>query len=552
MDSNEIRQKFLDYFAKNGHQIVASSSLIPYGDKTILFTNAGMNQFKNTFLGVEKRDYNRAVTSQKVMRVSGKHNDLENVGPSPRHHTFFEMLGNFSFGDYFKEGTMRFALELLTKEYGLEMERLWFTIYTDDDEAEQLWLKCGVRPDRILRFGEKENFWSMGETGPCGPCSEIHYFTGTDMADNTPNHVNSDDDNDQTTVEIWNLVFMQYERDGKGGQTPLPKPSIDTGMGFERLCRVLQGGASNYDTDLFQPVFDCIQELAGHSDEQRDEHYVAYRVIADHVRAASFLIGDGVLPGNEGRNYVLRMVMRRAMRYGRKIGFTQPFLYQVCQAVIDKMGGYYTDLVNRHDHITNTIKREEEGFARTLEAGLERLTEIISMHGSATIAPGIKPDSGSVSVTTDTPGASHYYKGGQASSKISASGGDEFISGEQAFKLYDTYGLPLEITRDVAKESGFSIDEAGFEKARAAAKDIARSANKENFAGNFDQVKAYREAFEALKSDGTLPESGVRYDPYGTQEMITGLVGILRDGEMTDHAVLGETVEVVLHDTPSM
>ena len=401
------------------------------------------------------------------------------------------------------------------------MERLWFTIYTDDDEAEQLWLKCGVRPDRILRCGEKDNFWSMGETGPCGPCSEIHYFTGADMADNTPDHVNSDDDNDQTTVEIWNLVFMQYEREGKGGQTPLPKPSIDTGMGFERLCRVLQGGASNYDTDLFQPVFDCIQELAGHSDAQRNEQYVAYRVIADHVRAASFLIGDGVLPGNEGRNYVLRMVMRRAMRYGRKIGFTQPFLYQVCQAVIEKMGGYYTDLVNRKDHITNTIKREEEGFARTLEAGLERLDAIVQATPAITTHVGF-----SQTVTGNS------------------------ISGQDAFKLYDTYGLPLEITRDVAKERGFSIDEAGFEKAREAAKEIARSAGKENFAGNFDQVKAYREAFEALKSDGALPESGVRYDPYGTLEMITGLVGILRDGEMTDHAVLGETVEVILHDTP--
>ena len=520
MLSNQIRQTFLDYFARNGHRVLPSSSLIPYGDKTILFTNAGMNQFKNVFLGVEKRDYNRAATAQKVMRVSGKHNDLENVGPSPRHHTFFEMLGNFSLGDYFKEDAMKFALELLTKEYGLELERLWFTIYTDDDEAEQLWIKSGVRPDRILRFGEKDNFWSMGETGPCGPCSEIHYFTGADMADNTPDHVNTDDDSDQTTVEIWNLVFMQYERDGKGGQTPLPRPSIDTGMGFERLCRVLQNGASNYDTDLFIPILDKIQMLAHQTDEERRAHYVAYRVIADHARAAAFLIGDGVLPGNEGRNYVLRMVMRRAMRFGRELGFEDPFLFQVSDAVIDKMGDHYTELVERREHILNTIKAEEERFERTLDQGLDRLNEYLDGRR--------KTEDGQDAVMLEP-------------AKV--------LSGAAAFKLYDTYGLPLEITRDVVKERGFAIDEAGFATAREASKELARSAGKDTFAGNYDKASAYRETLDTLVAESKLEHSGVNYDPYESLKLNTTIAAILLNGEMTDRAVKGDTFEVVLRDT---
>ena len=520
MLSNQIRQTFLDYFARNGHRIVPSSSLIPYGDKTILFTNAGMNQFKNVFLGLEKRDYNRAVTAQKVMRVSGKHNDLENVGPSPRHHTFFEMLGNFSLGDYFKEDAMKFALELLTKEYGLEMDRLWFTIYTDDDEAERLWIKCGVSPDRILRFGEKDNFWSMGETGPCGPCSEIHYFTGTDMADNTPDHVNAESDTDQTTVEIWNLVFMQYERDGKGNQTPLPRPSIDTGMGFERLCRVLQKGESNYDTDLFMPILDKIQVLAKQTDEERKAHYIAYRVIADHARAAAFLIGDGVLPGNEGRNYVLRMVMRRAMRFGRELGFEEPFLFQVADAVIDKMGEPYPELIERREHILNTIKAEEARFERTLDQGLDRLNEYLDGRR--------KTEDGQPAVVWEP---------------------QKVLSGPAAFKLYDTYGLPLEITRDVVKERGFSVDEAGFNDAREASKDMARAAGKENFAGNYDKAGVYRETLETLVSEGKLEHAGVNYDPYESLQLKTTVAAILLNGEMTDRAVKGDTFEVVLRDT---
>jgi alanyl-tRNA synthetase len=525
MLSNQIRSAYVDYFARNGHAVVPSSSLIPYGDKTILFTNAGMNQFKNLFLGLEKRDYTRATTAQKVMRVSGKHNDLENVGPSPRHHTFFEMLGNFSFGDYFKADAMHYALELVTQVYGLEMERLWFTIYRDDDEAETLWKKLGVSPSRILRFGEKDNFWQMGETGPCGPNSEIHYFTGDRKDDNTSNHVNTDDDNDQTTVEFWNLVFMQFDRDPGGKLTPLPRPSIDTGMGFERICRLVQGVPTNYETDLFVPIFDCIQSLAQHTDGQRKTDYVAYRVVADHVRAASFLIGDGVLPGNEGRNYVLRMIIRRALRFGRKLGFEEPFLYKVSESVIEKMGGHYRELVDRREHILGTIRGEEERFARTLDLGLARLESII--------------DDGQR--TTDD--------GSPSSSVVRRAGASSFvIPGDVAFRLYDTYGLPIEITKDEAKERGVAVDEAGFAAAREAARE--RNRGGDQFAADYDLRRAYAEAFETLKANGTLPASGVDHNPYGPLTTDSSVIAVLRDGEMTEYAVPGERVEIVLPYTP--
>jgi alanyl-tRNA synthetase len=510
MLSNQVRQTFIDYFVRNGHRHVPSSSLIPFGDKTILFTNAGMNQFKNTFLGFEARDYKRAVTSQKVMRVSGKHNDLENIGHTKRHHTFFEMLGNFSFGDYFKEDAMKFALELLEGEYGFPRERLWFTIYENDDESEALWQKVGIKASRILRFGEKDNFWSMGPTGPCGPNSEIHIFTGK-LEDNDAKWVNNDDDPNEVTAELWNLVFMQFDRDESGKLTPLPQTGVDTGMGFERLVRLLQGVDSNFDTDLFLPLIDRVQQLARQSDEEKQKHMVAYRVIADHARSAAFLIGDGVLPGNEGRNYVLRMIMRRAMRFGRELGLEEPFLYSVGEAVIENMGGYYTELVNRRDHILSTIHTEEERFERTLDQGLDRLNEAINDVKSR-------------------------------SSKV--------IAGDAAFKLYDTYGLPFEITRDVAKERGVGVDEAGFDKEREKAKEIARAAGQDKFTGNYDAEKAYRDAFESLKADGKLPESGVAYDPYGPLRVDTEVVGILREGEMTARAVRGEHIEVVLRATP--
>jgi alanyl-tRNA synthetase len=516
--SNEIRSTFLNYFGRNGHEIVASSSLIPHGDKSILFTNAGMNQFKNAFLGLEKRSYVRAATSQKVMRVSGKHNDLENVGPSKRHHTFFEMLGNFSFGDYFKPDAMRFALELLEGEYGLERERMWFTIYKNDDESEALWQKVGIKSSRILRFGEKDNFWSMGPTGPCGPNSEIHYFMGKN-GDNDAKWVNNDDDQNETTVEIWNLVFMQFNRTENGELHNLPQTGVDTGMGFERLCRLLQGGENNYDSDLFTDIMLRTQALAGQTDAQRRDNYVPYRVIADHARAAAFLIGDGVLPGNVGRNYILRMIMRRAMRYGQKLGLNDPFLYKVSDAVIDKMGGYYTDLRTRRDHILNTIHGEEERFARALDTGLARLDEVIEGLGINNLSSIPNPQS-------------------------------PILPGTDAFRLYESYGLPLEITRDVAREKGIVIDEAGYEAAREASKEVARKASSGKFVGHFDAARAYAEAFDTLKAEGKLPASGVTHTPYDALTMTTTLVGILREGEPTANAVVGEKVDVILAASP--
>ncbi|MCW1969545.1 MAG: alanine--tRNA ligase [Anaerolineae bacterium] len=517
--SNEIRSTFLNYFGRNGHEIVASSSLVPHGDKSILFTNAGMNQFKNAFLGLEKRSYVRAATAQKVMRVSGKHNDLENVGPSKRHHTFFEMLGNFSFGDYFKPDAMRFALELLEGEYGLERERMWFTIYKNDDEAEALWQKVGIKPSRILRFGEKDNFWSMGPTGPCGPNSEIHYFMGKGV-DNDAKWVNNDDDLNETTVEIWNLVFMQFNRTEDGVLHPLPQTGVDTGMGFERLCRLLQGGENNYDSDLFTDIMLHTQALAGQTDAQRRDNYVPYRVIADHVRAASFLIGDGVLPGNVGRNYILRMIMRRAMRYGQKLGLNDPFLYKVSETVIAKMGDYYGDLRTRRDHILSTIHGEEERFARALDTGLTKLDEVID---------GLKTKDQGLAIANPQ---------------------SLVLPGPDAFRLYESYGLPLEITRDVARERGFEIDEAGYVAAREASKEVARKASSGKFVGNFDTARAYAETFETLKSTGKLPESGVTHNPYDALTVSTTVVGILRDGEATATAVVGEKVDVILAASP--
>jgi len=508
MQSNEIRQRFLDFFARNGHAILPSSSLIPHGDKTILFTNAGMNQFKNAFLGHEKRDYTRAATAQKVMRISGKHNDLENVGPSKRHHTFFEMLGNFSFGDYFKVEAMKFALDLLEGEYGFNRDRLWFTIYKDDDESEQLWQKVGINRSRILRFGEKDNFWSMGPTGPCGPNSEIHYFTGK-AGDNDARWVNNDDDVNETTVEVWNLVFMQFNRDEAGVLHPLPQTGVDTGMGFERLCRLIMGGDSNYDTDLFLGMMDRTQQIARQTNSQRASNDVAYRVIADHARAAAFLIGDGVLPGNEGRNYALRMIMRRAMRFGRMIGLEDPFLNQICDVAISTMTSAYPELEAGRARIVRTVLHEEERFEQTLDQGLELLEKSFGGLDGKTQLPG-----------------------------------------DVAFKLYDTFGLPIEITRDVARERGLSVDEAGFAQARQAARDLARAASKDKFVANYDVARLMIEAGDTLKADGALPASGVAHDPYGPLTISTRIAGLLREGELSGTAITGERIDVILPATP--
>jgi alanyl-tRNA synthetase len=504
LSTSEIRQLFLDFFNEHQHAIVASSSLVPDNDPTLMLTNAGMVQFKDAFLGAEKRAYSRATTSQKCMRVSGKHNDLENVGPSPRHHTFFEMLGNFSFGDYFKKEAIDFAWQFLIDELGLDLERMWFSVYTDDDEAERLWIEAGAAPERVLRFGKKDNWWSMGDTGPCGPCSEIHYYWG-DLDKQDASGVNVDDE----YLEIWNLVFMQYDQKADGDMVSLPAPSVDTGMGLERLASILQGTDNNYDTDAFLPIMDRIQELAGQTDAERAENLYRYRAIADHARACTFLIGDGVLPGNESRSYILRMILRRAARFGKLIGFEGPFLAGVADKVIEEMGTHYADLIGKRDFILQTITAEEERFQRTLNTGLALLDDIMA--------------------------------------ELEADGKTE-IPGEQAFFLWDTYGFPIDLTRDVVEERDFAIDEAGFQAAMAAQKERSRATAQDKTAID---VTVYGTLLESLKESGKLPQSGVEHLIYeNVAETASEVVGLLVDGEIVERADAGSEVEVVLPATP--
>ncbi len=443
--SSDVRQGFLDYFAKNGHKPEPSSRLIPDGDPTLLFTNAGMNQFKNLFLGLETRDYKRAATAQKCVRAGGKHNDLENVGFTARHHTFFEMMGNFSFGDYFKKDAIHFAWELVTKDFALDKKRLYVSVFQDDDEAADLWHKQeGVPKDRIYRFGEKDNFWRMGDSGPCGPCSEIFYDLGPETPGDPKENIMGG--NGDRYMEFWNLVFMQYEEDGKGGRTPLPKPSVDTGMGLERMTAIVQGQLSNYDTDAFQDLIQTaakisgreyvknVKSLKGKELAQQEQVNVAMRVLADHARATAFLIADGVLPSNEGRGYVLRRIMRRGIRYGRQLSEEKSLLPSVVQSVMQKMGGFYGELNQQKTLIERTVADEEKRFLTTLDQGTNLLTQELN---------GLK------------------------------SGGT--LSGDMAFKLYDTFGFPLDLTRIMAHEQGFKIDESGFEKRLEQAKEKARA-----------------------------------------------------------------------------
>ena len=503
--SNEIRQAFLDYFNELKHEIVPSAPLPQRDNPTLLFTNAGMNQFVDVFLGKEKRPYKRATTAQKVMRVQGKQNDLENVGPSARHHTFFEMLGNFSFGDYFKREAIDFGWTFLTGVMKLEPERLFATVYTDDDDAAELWQRY-LPADRILRFGKEDNFWEMGDIGPCGPCSEIHYYSG-DMADITPAGVNNDAI--PGYVEVWNLVFMQFERQTDGSLVPLPHPSVDTGMGMERLVRVIQGVESNYETDLFTPVLARVQELLGDSDAQRAEQYVGYRVIADHGRAATFLIADGVQPGNTGAGYVLRMIIRRAARFGRKIGFHQPFLGQVAQVYIDQMGEAYPELRLRRDLILYTLEREETRFNRTLDSGLLQLDRILD----------------------------DLHRRGQT-----------VVPGDVAFALYATHGLPLELTRDVALEQhGMTVDEAGYTAAR---EQHALASGSGAFANYVVGQSVYGDMLHSLVNTGQLDDSGVDYDPYTGAALESTILGLISDGRPVEVARAGQPVEIVTAATP--
>src|SRR5687768_2070532 len=402
-----------------------------------------MNQFKDVFLGRESRDYARATTSQKCVRAGGKHNDLENVGRTARRHTFFEMLGNFSFGDYFKEDAIKFAWELITKVYGLEVERLWFTVFEGDgsvpadEEAVQLWIKAGASPDRVLRFGKKDNFWSMGDTGPCGPCSEIHYFRGDDLAKNVPELVNGPGDD---TMEIWNLVFMQYNRDENGVLNPLPAPSVDTGAGLERLASVLQNTSTNYDADLFEPIMSKIAGISGHryTRNMESELDTAVRVLCDHTRASSFLISDGVIPSNEGRGYVLRRIIRRAIRFGRKLP-NPVLLTQLVDSVIAAMAAAYPELRDRREAIVKTLSAEEERFSRTLSTGMERVGGVLD--------------------------------------EVRARG-ERTLGGAEVFRLYDTYGIPIDLIAEMAEEEGVTLDREGFETMMAGARAKAKASSK--------------------------------------------------------------------------
>jgi len=501
LTSADIRKAFLDYFQRQGHTIVPSCPLIPPGDPTLLFTNAGMVQFKRVFLGEEKRSYSRAASCQKCLRAGGKHNDLENVGQTIRHHTFFEMLGNFSFGDYFKKEAIAFAWELLTKEFSLPKERLWITIFKDDDEAYNIWHKLmGVPSTRIVRMGEKDNFWSMGDTGPCGPCSEILIDLGEEFGCDRPEcAVGCDCDR---YLEIWNLVFMQYNRDSEGKLTPLPNPCIDTGMGLERMAMVMQGGKSNYETDLFRPILSKLTEMTGIPYIHNQPQALSFRVIADHSRAIAFIIADGILPSNEGRGYVLRRILRRAVRYGRTLGLKEPFLYQLAEIVIDYMGNIYPELQDARLLVREITQREEERFLETLDFGLKLLTEEIE--------------------------------------KIKQKH-DQILSGEVAFKLYDTYGFPIDIINDVTKEVGLSVDMVAFEKAMTQQKARAREARK-----MVGQLLSGIDIYTGLTYQGEK----TTFLGYQTLEVRSKITHLVKVGEEVERVKAGDKCELVVIETP--
>ncbi len=496
MTGNEIRRLFLDYFQKQDHQIVRSSSLVPQDDPTLLFTNAGMVQFKRVFLGEEKRAYNRATTSQKCVRAGGKHNDLENVGYTARHHTFFEMLGNFSFGDYFKEKAIAFAWDLLTSGYGLAKDRLWVSIFLDDDEASELWQKTvSVPEDRIVRFGEKDNFWAMGDTGPCGPCSEIHYDRGEAHACGPDCRLGCECDR---YLEVWNLVFMQFNRDASGKMTPLPRPSIDTGMGLERIVSILQDAPTNFETDLIYPVIEKAQNLSGKRIGESAEADVAMKVIADHSRAAAFLIGDGVLPSNDGRGYVLRRIMRRAIRYGRNIGLDRPFLHETAGVVFDIMQDAYPELTEASAFITNVIRNEEIRFSETLDKGLTLLNETLS--------------------------------------EMKA-GGKTVVPGEVIFKLYDTFGFPVDIVRDVVRDEGMTLDMKTYD---------AEMAKQRETSGRKASFSRMSDAYKALSAEGVKPV----FTGYETLSCEGEILLMVHSGEEISEAGPDTPVEVVTDRTP--
>ena len=509
MTGNEIRKKFLDYFKERGHTIVKSSSLIPSADPTLLFTNAGMVQFKDVFLGKEKRDYKRAVSSQKCVRAGGKHNDLEVVGRTARHHTFFEMLGNFSFGDYFKEGAIEYGWEFMTEVVKLPKEKLWITVYKDDDEAFKIWNeKIGIPVNKIVRLGEKDNFWSMGDTGPCGPCSEIHIDQGEGIGCGRP-ECNVECDCDRF-MEVWNLVFMQYNRDAKGVLTPLPNPSIDTGMGLERLSAVAQKVKSNYDSDLLRPIITYTEGLFEKEYGKDSNMDISFRVIADHSRSMTFLIGDGVMPSNEGRGYVLRRIIRRASRHGRMLGKSEPFLFKTSDVVIDLMKDTYPELLDRREYISKVISTEEERFSNTLDFGMKMLNDMVE------------------------------------SLKAKR---ERLIAGEDAFKLYDTYGFPLDLTEDIARDSGLAVDSAGFNRAMEVQKERARASWKGS--GEEGIKSIYRDIAHKIKGTQSLskPQRDM-FIGYDTLESEGTVLSLIKGNDMVKSASEGEQVEIVFDKTP--
>ncbi len=497
-----ISRRFLRFFEERGHTIVPSASLVPAGDPTLLFTNAGMVQFKDVFLGVEPRSYRRAVTNQRCLRVSGKHNDLEAVGPSPRHHTLFFMLGNFSFGDYFKREAIAYAWEFVTKDLGLAADHLVITAFQDDDESYGHWRSLGVPEDRIFRMGEETNFWAMGPTGPCGPNSELQYDRGREHCTcGRPDCSVALDNGCDRWSEIWNLVFMQYDQAADGTRTLLPKPGVDTGMGLERIAAVVQQAATNYDTDLFLPIMDRVQALLGHTDAQRQDAIIPYRVIADHGRAATFLIADGVTPGNEGRAYVLRMILRRAIRFGRRAGFRAPFLGEIVKVVIDQFGQDSPEVTRRRDFTVKMVAAEEERFDQTLSSGLERLAEVIDAVRAR---------------------------------------GDAVVPGADLFRLYDTYGFPIEMTRDVAVEAGLHLDEAGFHAAMEEQRRRSRAVG--GLPGDAHAGEIATASLEGLPS--------TTFVGYTREAVRATVLALFKGGQRVAEAGSGDEVVLVLDRTP--
>lgn len=519
MSGAEIRQSFIDFFKERGHTFVPSSSLVPGGDQTLLFTNAGMVQFKDVFLGIDNRPYKRAVNSQKCMRVAGKHNDLDDVGRDNSHHTFFEMLGNWSFGDYYKKEAIAWAWELLTKEWGINPDLLYFTCFKDDvgdlptdTEASEEWAKQpGVDPSHILFFGRKDNFWEMADTGPCGPCSEINIDRGSNYCDkkDVPGHICSVNGDCARFLEIWNLVFIQYNRISKVQFDPLPHKHVDTGMGFDRIVSILQNADSNYRTDQLLPLIEKVQELAGHTVEQVEANFTPYRVIADHTRAAAFLIADGVVPGNIGRNYICRMIIRRAARFGSKIGLTDPFLAKVAEVMIGVYGEAFPELNKNKLTILDNLTREEKRFSRTVESGVGYLDEMLNQLKKS---------------------------------------GEKSLDGKLAFELYATHGLPLELTRDIARENGLDVDELGFKSAMDNHR-VQSGAGKAFGTQGGEGVELYKKVLNKLTEEKKLTNTGVEYNPYEWLDIEGELLALFSEGESISTAETDATVEIIVPRT---